>query len=143
MDFGARSKKHLQTLESTAMSDIIFNLFIFFLLSSSYETPSGIQVDLPQVVAPVRVELKAVVVTLKSDGTAFVNEKQIEWEQLRESLASALDAADDKQVIIRGDDQASLGRAVEIFDLARELGATGLAVATRAKETPLPESSRP
>lgn len=139
MDFGSGSKrKQLATLESTAMSDIIFNLFIFFLLSSSYETPSGIEVNLPQVVAPVRVELKAVVVTLKSDGTAFVNEKPIEWERLRESLASALDAAEDKQVIIRGDDQASLGRAVEIFDLARELGATGLAVATRPKETTEP-----
>lgn len=143
MDFGSGSKRYLQSLESTAMSDIIFNLFIFFLLSSSYETPSGIQVDLPQVVAPVRVELKAVVVTLKADGTAFVNESPIEWEQLRESLSSALDQAEDKQVIIRGDDQASLGRAVEIFDVARELGATGLAVATRAKETESSEQREP
>ena len=138
MDFGAGSKTYLQKLESTAMSDIIFNLLIFFLLSSSFVVQSGIQVDLPQVVAPIQVELKQVVVTLKADGTLFVNDAQTEWIGLREVLGKALEEAAEKQVIVRGDDQASLGRAVEIFDLARELGATGLAVATRAK-VPDPE----
>jgi biopolymer transport protein ExbD len=134
MDFGAGSNTYLQKLESTAMSDIIFNLLIFFLLSSSFVVQSGIQVDLPQVVAPIHVELKQVVVTLKADGTVFVNDTQTEWAGLRELLGTALEEAAEKQVIVRGDDQASLGRAVEIFDLARELGASGLAVATRVKE---------
>ncbi|MEZ4655852.1 MAG: biopolymer transporter ExbD [Candidatus Eisenbacteria bacterium] len=134
MDFGAGSKGYLQKLESTAMSDIIFNLLIFFLLSSSFVVQSGIQVDLPQVVAPVQLELKKVVVTLKADGTVFVNDQQVEWKDLRTHLGEAIEAAPDKQVVIRGDDKAALGRAVEIWDTARELGATGLAVATRAKE---------
>jgi biopolymer transport protein ExbD len=118
----------------TSLVDIIFNLLIFFLLSSSFVVQSGIQIDLPQVVAPVQMELQPVVVTIKSDGTLFVNETATEWADLSGALGRALEQAAEKRVIVRGDDGASLGRAVEVMDTARELGATGLAVATRAKD---------
>ena len=130
MDFSTGSG-YLNRMESTAMSDIIFNLLIFFLLSSSFIVQSGIQIDLPRVVQATPLELKQVVVTLKPEGELFINERATEWTELREVLALALDAAEERIVIIRGDDQAPLGRVVQIMETAGDLGVSGLGIATR------------
>jgi biopolymer transport protein ExbD len=137
MNFSTGSK-YLGGMESTAMSDIIFNLLIFFLLSSSFIIQSGIHVDLPKVVQASPLKLKDVVVTLKPDGSLFVNDRSVAWEEMRAALSSALDRAAERKVIIRGDEEAPFGRVVAIMEAAQGLGAIGIGVATRAKK---PEES--
>ena len=130
MNFSS-DKGFLRGMESTAMSDIIFNLLIFFLLSSSFVAESGIEIELPKVVEPKAMELRQIVVTLNLEGDLYINDEPEEWDNLRESLGRAIETAEDKLVVIRADDEAAFGRAVQIMSVATDLGATGVAVATQ------------
>jgi len=130
MNFSS-DKGFLRGMESTAMSDIIFNLLIFFLLSSSFVAESGIEIELPKVVEPKAMELRQIVVTLNLEGGLYINDEPEEWDNLRESLGRAIEVAEDKMVVIRADDEAEFGRAVQVMSVATDLGATGVAVATQ------------
>lgn len=121
--------EYLIRLDSTAMADIIFNLLIFFLLSSSFLLDSGLQLELPKMVRPVALPAREVVVTLTRDERLFVNDTPADWSGMEAELARALEGAELRRVVIRGDRGVPLGRVVEIMDAARRSGAEALAIA--------------
>ncbi|MBD3337184.1 MAG: hypothetical protein GF355_16855 [Candidatus Eisenbacteria bacterium] len=125
--------KFLSGMESTAMADIIFLLLIFFLLSSSFILQTGIKITLPEVSRPEIEERQQIVVTVTRDDQLFINDRKITWSVLRSELESALSGSTTRTVIVKGDAEVSLGRTVEIMDVARELGAERLAIAARPK----------
>ncbi|MFH1144176.1 MAG: biopolymer transporter ExbD [Candidatus Eisenbacteria bacterium] len=130
MTFGKR-RKLMGSLESTAMTDIVFLLLIFFLLSSSFILQTGIRVDLPQVMTPEKQPPKDVEVTLTADQKVYLGDLEVPWSQLRERLGERLAESASKIVVIKGDAKVELGRTVEVMDLARQLGAAQLAIAAQ------------
>ena len=123
--------KYLSSLDGTAMTDIIFNLMIFFLLSSSFILQTGIKVNLPLSKAPEVQERRRIVVTVTRDERVFLNDREVSWKALEPELRKAVSSAQDKLVVIQGDKELSLGRTVQAMDLARGAGAERLALATK------------
>lgn len=134
MDFGGK-RKYLLSVESTAMSDIVFLLLIFFLLSSNFMVQSGIEVELPKEVAPRPIETREVVVTLTKEGDAFVNESRVPWSELETAMKDALSLAAKRVIVIRADEASLFGRAVEVMEAGRRAGAEGIAVATQERSS--------
>ncbi len=73
----------------SSMTDIVFLLLIFFMLTSNFITPSGLQVDLPSSESTV-VEMQQVSVTITKDLTFYVNNKEVSKAGLKTELRSAL-----------------------------------------------------
>ena len=126
----------ISSLESSAFADLIFLLLIFFLLSSSFILPTQIPVNPPVSDTPVPTKEDPIVVTLTKDGEAYVGEEKIPFTELPTALGTKLSAATVKSVLIRGDQSVSLGKLVEVMDLARNAGAEKLAIATEQKSKP-------
>lgn len=127
-----RKKKRLMgALESTAMADIIFLLLIFFLLSSSFIMQTGIKVSLPKITQTERHMKKDVVVTITADEEVFLDGVKTPWPDFRERLQARMEAAGSKTVIVKGDEDVRLGRAVQVMDIARQVGAEQLAIAAQ------------
>ena len=133
MKFGGQPS-HLLQWESTPMSDIIFNLLLFFLLTASFAAETGIDLSLPKTVEPTVVQADDVVVTLTKSGQVYIDTRAVPWDALAEELAGAIGRSEDHRVVVRGDDGVALGRVVEVMDAARRGGALGLALAAEAKE---------
>ncbi len=129
MRFGKR-RELISALESTAMADIIFLLLIFFLLSSSFILQTGIKVNLPKISKPEQETKKDVVVTITADEKLFVDGIPVAWENLRSRLEKKLRGGS-RVVIVKGDREVSLGRTVEVMDIARRSGARQLAIAAQ------------
>jgi biopolymer transport protein ExbD len=55
----------------------------------------------------------------------------VKQEQLKPALEAALAKAKEKVVILRGDREVVLGKAVNVLDVAQEAGAKGIALATK------------
>ncbi|MBD3236668.1 MAG: biopolymer transporter ExbD [Candidatus Eisenbacteria bacterium] len=127
-----KKSRLISALESTAMADIIFLLLIFFLLSSSFILQTGVKVDLPQVTKTEPQTERDVVVTLNRQGELFLDGVAIPWPQFRGELEERLTAASHRTVIVKGDAEVSLGRTVEVMDIARQVGAEQLAIAARS-----------
>ncbi len=133
-----KKRKLISALESTAMADIIFLLLIFFLLSSSFIIHTGIRVEVPQVSRVERQSKRDIEVTITADEELFLDGVKVPWPQLRARLQERLETGTSKTVIVKGDESVSLGRTVQVMDIARQLGAEQLAIAAR----PLPMGER-
>jgi biopolymer transport protein ExbD len=129
----SKRRRRVGALESTAMADIIFLLLIFFLLSSSFILQTGVRVELPQVTRAEAQPRKDVLVTLTASEEVYVDEQPVPWSQLRERLAQRLEGAASKTVIVKGDAGVSLGRTVQVMDIARQVGAEQLAIAAQPR----------
>jgi biopolymer transport protein ExbD len=116
------------------MSDIIFNLLLFFLLTASFAAETGLDLSLPKVVEPTVVQAEDVVVTLTRSGQVFIEDREVSWTVLAEELKGAIGRSAEHRVVVRGDEGVALGKVVEVMDAARRGGAEGLALAAESKD---------
>ena len=74
---------------------------------------------------------EGVTVEVGSDGVIKVNDVEVPQAGLEAALARAVELAEDKVVVLKGDKNVMLGEAVNILDLAQRVGAEGIAIATQ------------
>lgn len=74
----------------SSMTDIVFLLLIFFMLTANFITPSGLKVDLPASESTI-VEMQKVSVTITKDLTFYVNNKEVTRASLKSELRSVLE----------------------------------------------------
>ena len=73
----------------SSMTDIVFLLLIFFMLTANFITSSGLAVNLPSSEVT-QVELQKVSVTITEDLAFYVNDKEVSRTNLRQELRSVL-----------------------------------------------------
>ena len=115
----------------TPLTDVFLVLLIIFMVTSSVIANTGKQVDLPEAQEASSTPPKAVTVTVDTTGTIQVNGEAVPKDALRAYLEKALEASEDKIVILRGDREIIYGEAVFVLDQAQLAGAEGFALATR------------
>ena len=71
----------------TPLIDIIFQLVIFFMVSTTFVTEQGIEVDLPRSSSQTILrERNDVQVKVTADGAIYVDEEAVDWAELRQHL---------------------------------------------------------
>ncbi len=114
----------------TPLTDIFLVLLIIFMVTTSVISSQGKNVDLPS--SAVASQTPAgVTVTITAEDEIAIDGVVVKLEAIQPALKAALDKAKDKVVVLRGDRDVVLGRAVNILDMAQEAGATGIALATK------------
>jgi biopolymer transport protein ExbD len=88
MKFSTKNKVD-PAFSMASMTDLIFLLLIFFMLTSSFVTPSGLPVNLPTSKSAT-IEVQKISVTVTKDLQYFVNEKKISRSLLEGELKSRL-----------------------------------------------------
>jgi biopolymer transport protein ExbD len=113
-----------------SMTDLIFLLLIFFMLTSSFVTPSGLPVSLPTSKAST-IEVQKVSVTVTKDLQFFVNEKKVTRATLEGELKSKL-AGPNGVVILHIDETVPTRDLVFVAGIATSLEAK-VSIATKPK----------
>ena len=112
----------------SSMTDIIFLLLIFFMLTSSFITPSGLPVNLPSSETS-DIVMQEVSVTITKDFKYSVNDKIVPRENIKAELTNLL--ADKKgQVVLHIDKEVPVEYLVEIGGIAAGLEAN-VSIATK------------
>jgi biopolymer transport protein ExbD len=117
----------------TPLTDVFLVLLIIFMVTSSVVANQSKQVDLPGAQVS-ETTPQGVTVTVMQDGAMLVNDRATSEAELFAALEKALADTREKLVILRGDRNVLLGKAVNILDVAQQAGATGIALATRPPE---------
>ena len=129
-----RFKRHielehgLRQIDIAPLVDVIFQLLIFFMLTSSFIIPSGIKVNLPKTVTSQMVRSKSVEVVVSGENVVYVQGKVVNIGELKTILKGL--AETNQPLLIKSDRRAQLGRVVEIWDMARDLGLSQINIAT-------------
>ncbi len=129
MNFSISRRPEL-LVDVTPLIDIIFQLVLFFMVSTTFVSTSGFDVDLPrsssQNIIRERDELK---IWITADGALYVNDDATDQAGLEVRLKAAA-ANPATLVIIKADKAVGHGRVVAVMDLARQHGLEQLAIAT-------------
>lgn len=112
----------------SSMTDIIFLLLIFFMLTSSFITPSGLPVNLPSSETS-DIVMQEVTVTVTKDLKYSVNDKIVPREQIKGELTSLLKDKNG-QVVLHIDKDVPVEYLVEIGGIAAGLEAN-VSIATK------------
>lgn len=113
-----------------SMTDLVFLLLIFFMLTSNFVTPSGLPVNLPTSVAST-IEVQKVSVTVTKDLQFFVNEKKVTKSTLEGELKSRL-VGSKGVVVLHIDESVPTREMVYVAGLATKLEAK-VTIATKPK----------
>ena len=116
-----------------SMTDIIFLLLIFFMISSSAISQSSIEVKLPQASTTSPSIQDPSVVTIREDGRYFVNDKEIAREQLENYLIATLKNEEKPSFTIRADENTKHKDVVFVMGIA-EIHHYNLAIATTQED---------
>ncbi len=126
------TKGQLDIALKIPLIDVMYNLLIFFMLTSNFVFQPGIKVSLPRAITSEMISSENVIITVTGQDLLFLNEQPISINDLTEQLKIA--ARENKSLLLKADAGSSLGRVVEIWDLCRELGISQINIATNAKK---------
>lgn len=118
----------LKQIDIAPLIDIVFQLLIFFMLTSSFIMQPGIKVNLPKAVTSEVVRAENIELLVSSENVAYLNEKVMTTPELKGLFKEA--AGRQQSILIKADRRASLGRVVEIWDMARDIGISQINIAT-------------
>lgn len=129
-----RFKRHmelehgLKQIDIAPLIDMIFQLLIFFMLTSSFVMQPGIKVNLPKAVTSEVVKSENIDIVISGENVTYLDGKVVTTQELKALLKQA--AKRQQPILIKSDKRATLGRVVEIWDLCRDLGITQINIAT-------------
>ena len=118
----------------TPLIDVVFLLLIFFMVSTTFERESEIEVTLPEAAIDAPVEEEFVIeVTINAQGTYFVNGQRVintQTSTLKQAMLKVAEGRQDPPIIVSADANATHQAVVRVMDAARQLGFVHLSFAT-------------
>ena len=116
-------------IDVTPLIDIVFQLVLFFMISTTFDDSPRIDIELPESSSSnILRESQNIEIWISDGGKAFVDRVPIEDGALREQIQSGLNSNPGMMLIIKADKKVGHGRVVELLDLAQELGVKKLSI---------------
>jgi len=96
-----RRKKSVPHVESSSMSDIMFFLFLFFLIISTMANPNVIKVPLPDAKTTTNTQENHLTVTIDSEKRYYLDKEEVPVEQIEARIVEETQKRKDPMVVIR------------------------------------------
>ena len=113
-----RSKNKVSAAFSmSSMTDIVFLLLIFFMLTSTLVTTNALDLVLPNSTAQT-VKKQRVSVSINENFEYFIDKEAVELKYIEAQLIDKLTGQDEQVVVLRVDKSVPIEYAVEVMDIA-------------------------
>lgn len=136
MKLRARRKNIQATVDMTPMLDVVFQLIIFFLVSTTFAVLPGINLNLPESTTAEITSNLGITITADKKGGLWFNDKQVTFKTLGNELVN-FDTKKTKKsefpITIEADDQVTNGTIVKLFDVIRQSGYSAINLRTTEK----------
>jgi biopolymer transport protein ExbD len=107
------------TFNMSSMTDIVFLLLIFFMLTSTLVTVSAIDVLLPKAGGKTE-NTKAVAVSITSTSLFYIDKVKVSASKLESELLKKVGVDKQKTIIIRGDKEVAYKNVMKVIDIANK-----------------------
>lgn len=136
MRLKSRRNRINSNVDMTPMIDIVFQLIVFFLVSTTFAVVPGIKLNLPQSRTAEGTSVQGITIYAEKNGVMFFNDIEVSMETLGEQLRN-FDTKDTKKeefpVSLQADDEITNGTIVKIFDIIRENGYSVINLRTKTE----------
>ena len=139
MNFRSARAPRGSVLDLTPLIDVIFQLLIFFLLTSSYvdqqqSASATVPVELPEAsLEATSSPAEELVLTIDEAGVVYLDEEQLPLEMLTTRLLQRAAQKPQTIVLIRGDERVPYGRIAQVMAIVQ---ATGLSISAVLQSSP-------
>lgn len=121
----------ISEINVTPMVDVMLVLLVIFMVTAPLLT-AGVPVDLPATDAkPLKGDDQPLTVTVKSDGSVWLQETMVELDQLAPRLQAISSAKPDTRIFVRGDAATNYGRVIEVMSALNAAGFSHVALVTQ------------
>lgn len=120
----ARRLKPIAGVDLVPMIDVVFQLVIFFMLSSTFIQTPGIALNMPESTSAEPVVVSRLVVTILPDETVYLNDVPYTLEGLNQALGDLPRETREafSSVVVDGDSRVDYGLMVRVMDVLRHNG---------------------
>lgn len=115
--------------------DIVFQLLIFFTLTSTFIQMTGFTVNPPEASSAKPITTERVVVTVTPSGSYRVDGRTVASEQLVDTLKKILQSREKKRIRVDADEASRVQAAVTALDAARKAGAHSAVLSTKPSQS--------
>ena len=119
----------------TPMLDIVFQLILFFLVSTTFAIVPGIKLNLPQSTTSEGTSVQGITIYVTEDNQMYFNDKPVNNDTLSISLLeydTGETAKKDFPVSLEADSMVTNGTIVGLFDVIRKNGYSVINLRTRS-----------
>ena len=127
-------RREAPRLDMTPLIDVIFQLLLFFMLSTTFRNTPSFEVQLPEVSSDQMIqEDQTWTVMVSKDGQLSAQGSDFDQSQLFEKLQEQLKGNPQLSLIIEADEELSHGIVVDMMDIAQEVGVSSVQIGATQK----------
>ena len=101
----------------SSMTDIVFLLLIFFMLTSPAITPEALDLILPKAKGKTT-NVQNSSVSITKDLQVYINDERVSSSSLEQKLREKLSGVEDPTIILRAEEGVPIEKAVNVMDIA-------------------------
>ncbi len=113
------------------MIDVVFQLVVFFMVSSTFVVTPGLNLDLPTADASEPVAMTNVVVSVVAEDEIYLNRERMTLEQLDGEIRNLVAEEQISSVVIEGDSSSRYDLMINVLDILRSNGLRAASLRTR------------
>ena len=131
----------MSDINVTPFVDVMLVLLIVFMVAAPMLT-AGVPLELPKSAAgPLNEDKEPLTVAVVADGRIYLQETEIEAEQLVPRLMAIAENGYDQRIFVRGDRSVDYGRMMEVMGLISGAGFTKVGLVTEPLPGGAPKSA--
>lgn len=127
-----RRRREITELELTPLIDVIFQLLIFFMITTSFTSSPGMAIQRPKAKNGTPLEKKryTVLVPKGSEGSVVFQGKRFSYDEFKQKLEELYKTSPDIQIAIDADRTVHHQHVVKVMDLISGAGFVHLGIVT-------------
>lgn len=114
-----RNKKKLE-FSMTSMSDLVFLLLIFFMLTSTLVSPNAIKLLLPSSESKTLAK-QSVTVYINAELEYYVEDKNVHVNELETNISELIGSQSEASIVLRSDQSVPIQNVVSVIDAVNKI----------------------
>ena len=116
MDIRGRNKIN-PNFNMSSMTDIVFLLLIFFMITSTLVTTSALDILLPKASGKTE-NRQSTAVSITKNLNYFIDSKKVNENSLEQNLLTLLAGKENPTIVLRAEEGVPIDKAVKVMDIA-------------------------
>jgi len=129
-DYGLMNKgSEAAEVNMGPLIDMVFILLIFFVITTNFNRQTGVDVSKPKARSAISQGSKTILVGVTREGSIHVYGRQVTPERLHMLVSQEVTKNPETSIVIIADEDASIGKAVQVMDQCALAGAEKVSIA--------------
>ncbi|CAM3269185.1 MULTISPECIES: ExbD/TolR family protein [Shewanella] len=115
-------------IDMTPMLDIVFIMLIFFIVTTSFVKPSGLDYTKPEASTATKKPSANIFIGVSKTGTIMMENRLVDIERVTANVERMLAEAPEAAVLIQADKDAKHGLVIKVMDSVKKAGVDKISV---------------